>query len=475
MVGLVWLSALGIWLAVNQLGVPPQTTTTWIFYLVLGFSLLGYLTEQVAGGIVVVALIFLSVCWIVRRLEGWPLFRGLQLWLAWFVAISPLGTFLVAWIITPESEVVPPVTPVVNDFADSRDVVVVVFDAHGSYSGLREFFPSDSPNQERRMAAIGAQVHSEMKANYTLTHLSLASFFEMNYPLGEDAKVGPAEWSDLMGTIRGSNGLVEAFKGQGYRFVLVESGWAGFHCSPAVDECIGGPWPDEPTMLALHRTLLRPLVVNSSEATARGAINTLEWLANDLSAFVGNDQPELIVVHLMLPHPPLRINEVCELEMTPSLGGRTVSSPELSREELRERMAAYVEATECVGATLSDLIQDVGDRAVVVALGDHGPDSQAQLHLIPDAWGPNHVRERLGVLFVTNATCQLKGVNSLVNVGRWLLGCMSHEEVKYLEDRYFVAVGTDKASRADPLPIRDVTGMAVNSQDSQERVPEADG
>jgi hypothetical protein len=44
----------------------------------------------------------------------------------------------------------------------------------------------------------GVSVVPEVKANYTLTHLSLASFLEMDYPVDQRVRVGDADWADLL-------------------------------------------------------------------------------------------------------------------------------------------------------------------------------------------------------------------------------------------------------------------------------------
>lgn len=474
-VGIVWLIALGLWVAVVRIGASPQSTTAVVFWFILGSSLLGYLSDAAVARTITILLLLVVFCGLVYRLRKVPMFHWLQTWVVLFVGISPIGIALVAWLAASQSTIDSPPTVETVAFQDSRDVVLIVFDGHGSYQALDQFYNGDFERQMARVEATGAVVVPEMMSNYTLTHLSLSSVFDMGYPATGGRMIRDAEWADLMQNVGGSNNLVRAFRSQGYRLVAIESGWAGFHCSSDADVCVGGPWPDEGTMLALQRTLLRPLVSDMAEAAARGAEDSLHWLESDLDRWLENDERDLIVVHIMLPHPPLRLDGACDYRREPGLGGKTVGAPYFTAEEVATRKAAYVEATNCASLAMSRLAKSVGDRAIFIAFGDHGPDSQGQLHLLPEAWDQDHVAERMSVLFVTNADCSLEGVESLVNVGRWLLGCMSGAPVDYLDDEYFIAIGSRRSASAEPEPIRAITPLVTEMQATQGTIQNADG
>lgn len=474
-IGVVWLVAVGLWMIAMRLGAAGERATAVVFWFVLSASLLGLLSNDISGGSVTLVLLLVAFCVLVYRLAELPGFHFFHGWVVLFVAISPLASAALATATTGVSEVEELETVDIAGFEDTRDVVLVVFDAHGSAGVLDEFYSDASATVRRLMSASGTQIAPEMMSNYTLTHLSLSSVFDMGYPLTGTATVGEAEWADMMQNVRGDNNLVRAFKSQGYRLVVVESGWSGFHCSTEADVCVGGPWPDEVTMLAFGRTLFRPVTVGMLEATARGSHASLKWMESGLPDLVQNAERDLIMVHLTLPHPPLRYDRHCDLTMEPGLGGRTIGSPQFSEEEVAVRKEAYVDATVCASTVLSALAQSVGDEAVFVAIGDHGPDSLGQLFVRPQDWGSAEIRERLGVLFMTNAPCPIDDVHSLVNVGRWLLGCLASEQVEYLEDRFFVAVGSRLSINAPPEPIIEVTDTVQAKHDAQANARDADG
>lgn len=473
---IVWAFGLLLWLLGVRLGLPPNGATAVVFWFLLGGSLLGLLADGVAGGSLTLLLMLVVFCGLVLRVHSGQGFKWVQTWVVAFVAISPVSMAIVSTFSMPNSQISSPETLDSLEFEDTRDVVLVVFDAHASYPVVAEFFPGEPQPQAEMIDATGAVMVPEMLSNYTLTHLSLTSAFEMGYPVLDGATIGDTEWSDMMKAVRGTNNLVDAFRSQGYRLVMVESGWAGFHCTSAADVCIGGPWPDEPAMLALQRTLLGSVATNRlREASARGAVQSARWLEAGLPSILENSQPDLVLAHLMLPHPPLRLDGECAYVDGPGLEGHTIAAPGMTEDEIEFRKAAYRNATLCAAKVFSDLARVVGDRAILVAFGDHGSDSRAQLHRLPEDWTKDEVTERLGVLFATNSDCTLDGVSSLVNMGRWLLSCLSNETIPYLEDRHFVAIESRRSVTAGPEPTREVTDLLSNRQAAQGSTRHADG
>lgn len=473
---IVWVTAILIWVVGARLDLPTGGVTSVAFWFVLGGSLLGVLAEDVPGGNVALLLSLVAFCAFVSRFHSDPRFKWLQAWVVAFVAISPVTIASVSTLTMSDSQISAPEPVDTGAFDEARDVVLVVFDAHASYSVVAEFFPGDPQPQVEPIISAGALLVPDMLANYTLTHLSLTSAFDMGYPVLDGATIGEAEWADMMKAVRGENNLVDAFRLQGYRVVMVESGWSGFHCSSVADVCVGGPWPDEPTMLALQRTILgRVAYPRLREASARGVVQSSQWIEAELPSILENSLPDLVLIHLMLPHPPLRLDDACEFVDKPGLGGHTVAAPGMTVDEIELRKIAYRKATLCASKVLADLSAIVADRATFVAFGDHGSDSLAQLHRVPENWGAEEVTERLGVLFVTNSDCSLAGVRSLVNMGRWLLSCLGGEPIPLLEDRHFVTIEAQRSVDAGPEPTREVTEMLWGGRATQGSLREADG
>jgi hypothetical protein len=367
-----------------------------------------------------------------------------------FALLTPIGLAGKSMLSRPESQVQPAEAVAVGEFKETPDVLILVFDALGSSTVLERFYDYDSTYLDRfRTAGLG--VSDSMTANYNFTHLSLASFYRMDYPLLEGQSAGDAEWADLLRAIRGDNPLVDAFQSQGYRFLMVESSWSGSQCSRDVDICIRGVWPDTPTATAVRRSLFGALPIPKlSEAEAPANLNSIAWLESDLESYLSNDLPEIMFVHLFLPHAPLRLDSNCEYRSDGGLGHMAVVAPVHSASDAEIRKRLYVDQVRCAERVIREVAELVGDGAILIVFGDHGPDSQRQSYVAPEAWSDSDIEERFRVFFATNATeCGLLDVASLVNVGRALLSCLSGSPPTLADDRYFIA-------SLDRTPLREI-------------------
>jgi hypothetical protein len=154
----------------------------------------------------------------------------------------------------------------------------------------------------------------------------------------------------------------------------------------------------------------------------------------------------------------LRLGAECEYREDGGRGGLTLGAPNYDLEETAARKRLYLEQVECAIKLILELNQLVGDDAMLLAFGDHGPDSLGQLFVAPVDWSEAAIEERLSILFVTNdAECGLSSVNSLVNVGRQLLACLGSEEIVMVQDRQFLAVLSKRSLAAGAEPIVEVT------------------
>jgi hypothetical protein len=188
----------------------------------------------------------------------------------------------------------------------------------------------------------------------------------------------------------------------------------------------------------------------------------MSWLRTELGAYLRNESPELIFVHMMLPHPPLYLATDCDFRRDGGLSGLVVGIPDMedSAVELRKRL--YVDQVRCVATVLLDLAAQVDNRALLLAFGDHGPDSQGQLFMGTEDWTQTVIEERFGVFFATNESrCGLSSVRSLVNVGRRLLSCLGGLSAAPRPDRRFIEPGTLGSPGAPPGPLREISAPAV--------------
>jgi hypothetical protein len=278
-----------------------------------------------------------------------------------------------------------------------------------------------------------------MTSNYARTALSLPSFFQLGYVL-ENSVVGRSARRTMLDVLSGANNLVDVMRGNGYRTVYVESGWLGSRCAVSTDVCIRSPWPDETLYDIVHRSAFRGLSgFEAGMPFARGSVHALNWLDDDLGRYLGNQHPEFIYVHLLVPHPPMFLDSFCNLEANERVAGFAVGTPGLSESELRSRRNAYIEQVNCVNRHLRRAAQTTaGAGAIGLILGDHGPDQGGQMYSDGDEWNALQRRERFGILLaVLHEGCDYGDLVSLVNVSRRMIACLSDTGIPSLPDRYF--------------------------------------
>lgn len=457
---LIWsaillILGLAVWVLAVGLGRDAEGVTYSVFWALLAVGALGSVSDSVLGGEVSLTIGTLAFAVTVYQLRQVTTFQRLTLWIAAVVVLIPVGEVLSPRIGQPPSAVNVTDPIEVGTFARTPDVVILVFDGHGALAVLESLFGFDEARATQIYEQAGLSVVPGMNSNYPLTHYSLASLFEMDYPLAADAKVGFNEWTSLLDAVRGNNRLVDAFKAKGYSFVLVESGWSGLHCTGHVDECVRGGWRDEATARAINRSLFRSLQEAwLPNATTSGSIRTIDWLRNGLPSLLSNDRMDLVFAHLMIPHPPLYLDAHCEYRHDPVLGFRALGAPSFDSDLLEVRKRAYIEQVRCAQDVVLEIAAELTGDEVLIVLSDHGPDSGAQLFKAPEDWTRRDIEERFPVLFLTNTTeCEFTGIRSLVNVGRKLLGCLSGEEVQVVEDRFFIAVESKGRISDTTLPI----------------------
>ena len=222
--GIMWLIGLGVWLVIVRIGAEPIGVTYAMFWSLLAFGSVGSIADLVPGGsgtLVVATLLLAVAAYFLRR------FTPFELWTSWVVVMTvivPVGLAIASLMSRGESQVEAPTEVAFTTFDRKLDVVILVLDGFGSLETLERWYDVDPGPMMSAFEDHGVSVVREVKANYTLTDLSLASFFEMDYPVDQGVRVGDAERADLLRSINGENQLVEVFRSQGYRFVMIESG-----------------------------------------------------------------------------------------------------------------------------------------------------------------------------------------------------------------------------------------------------------
>jgi hypothetical protein len=322
------------------------------------------------------------------------------------------------------------------------DVLIVLADGYARDDVLRSEYGFDNSGFLEELSTQGFAVNPSMSANYTRTYASLGSVMALEYPV-PTGEVDDSTEARLRLLMQQSGSLVHSFKEAGYEITVAETAWFGSHCGPFVDHC----WREGTTRSsAYYLSLLTPLAPLVQGSVAHPFHATSWRQLRDLSAVFATaahrDTPQMMFVHLDLPHPPLNLDASCNQRYESWRHGLILTADSNS-EQSALRRAAFVEQTQCVNATLVQQLDQVlsafPDTAILL-FSDHGPDGQGQLWDTPDQITSEASAERLAVLSAARTRDRCIAFDtavSLVNAVRGFTGCVLGLDIASLPDRAY--------------------------------------
>lgn len=342
--------------------------------------------------------------------------------------------------------------------ASPPDIYVVVLDGMARSDVLKDLYEFDDSDFRRSLEIAGFSIASEATANYSITHMSLASMLDMRYPLEPGPVPTTADFDELARIMSGDNRFIETLRSAGYSYIHGEHHWWGTRCDPAkADLCLPTPGTNLTAFELLSTTpvgylLERPAGYPAATATL-GRLDQLEEWDRVIG---GLPHPHVVFLHFGLPHPPLYLDRNCSPIVDPLRRGTLLNGvPQLPDEVLAERRAAYVGQVECAHRVVDAVLAAAPPGAVVLFVSDHGPDSLGQLGMPPEEVDLEGQWERLSALVSVRlpTTCQdpVPSDISLVNLLPRVLNCVFDAELELVADRYFIAGAT-----GTPLPLVEV-------------------
>lgn len=422
-----------------KVGLDPLGSSYAVMIFTLAFTNMGPNLDRPLGRVTLLAFAFL-VSFISYRLRGMALFRIVITWGAFVLVAYPAVNWVSGLGDSSSQPNLSDLQPIHAEFVgEPRDMVIVVLDGYANGVVLRDLYHYDNSSFEDDLESNGFTVDGDTVANYGRTRFSIPSVVQLGYPIEEGPLTGGSV-AELLKVVGGRSVLAEWFQDNGYRHIYIESGWLGTRCEDVVDECVKSQWPDESLHDFTFRTLLWDLPgFETGRSFTRGALNAMEWLDADLPALLGDDQPDFIWVHLLLPHPPLFLDSDCEMHAQDGIKGFVIGRPEMSDRELEEAKAWYTGQVECVNGALSRVARLVAETdSMALMFGDHGPDSLSQLFVHGVDWSEEQRFERLSAFFAARVPgCDMKGIGSLVNGGRRLVSCLSDADYPDLATQTF--------------------------------------
>lgn len=459
--GSVWIVGGLVLAMLRRLGVSRTTSLLVVWVLIYVMMRGGSIPDSygyLLGGLVVAAGIGVGVFLVSRRPSSrLPLVVGI----ASALLVAEIGLALYSSAVSMGTDRTLPQSDAIElDLMRTPDILVVIADAYVGIAGQDRFYDVE-PDEHRVLVDHGFWLPDVAFSPYASTNAALPAIFDMDYPLEAGPGINSATNRDLYSRIGGDNRLVDALSDNGYEVTMIESGWSGSSCGIAVDICVPSAFLNESVFLALEKTWLgRPVLARWGYAFTAGARQTMAWLSLNAREIFSNANPDLILAHLEIPHPPFFLDADCDLRVEAERGGVTLLMAGVQDDVRRQY---YLEQAECVDHFLAGLMTDVGDDTIVVLAGDHGSDMHHQMGTHPSEWSDEAVLERMNVMFGFRGPegCRPGQPVLLSEVFSSVLSCLSDVDLPRLPPRMFLYAGVE--FDGEPSPVLEVPPEEVGS------------
>lgn len=446
---LVFLVALAVASTSVRLGVRRTTAVSVVFLGQVLFMIGGrfFRTFGPALGVAVVVALLVACSIILSRIDNDVLPRALTTGLA--IALISGPAFVTAGsLLGRDGDEVSrsTVEASVGGLRTTPDVFLLLLDGYPGRRAWALDFPDNAPVIFDSLSARGFDVPLSSWSPYWSTTLAFPALLDMGYP-ADVAPIDGVNVRELYEVISGENALVRVLDNNGYEVTYIGSGWSGFRCGSRVDRCQEAPLLDEFLAFVLRDTILgAPLANRVGHAFSSGAVGAMERLDSEVQRASEDPGPQVVVAHIVAPHPPPFITERCEVEVTPERIS-VAAGPWGVPMELWE--PPYLEQVACVDRFVAELADRIPADSITVVVSDHGTDRRGQSR--PEvSWSDESVIERLNILVAVRAgsDCSVGDPVVLPNVLRRVLSCLTEEPIHDLADRLFVG-NSEELAEAD--------------------------
>ena len=259
------------------------------------------------------------------------------------------------------------------------DIYYIILDGYARADVLRDRYKFDNQPFLAELERRGFAVNDRSNANYYWTFLSLASSLNYDYlqniaaPILADPEVkgGRGGFGPLTRHIQ-DNRASHYLRARGYRFVHLQSSWAGTIGNPFADEqveCAGGLFNDEYFRALTEMSWLQALGEIASTDLAECHKRRLQSLGDQAS----RAGPKFVFAHFLPPHHPYLFDREGRV-----LKQATISNQFNFQARLWEDKAAYLEQLRYVNASMLEVIDRIiagSERPPLIILqSDHGPN-----------------------------------------------------------------------------------------------------
>lgn len=308
------------------------------------------------------------------------------------------------------------------------DIFVIIPD---SYPGLPVLQTMETWEDDavRALAMEGFEVEPAW-ASYPSTFISIPSLLGMGYLIDPSEEPVQIARDDLRHIAGGEGAFYQFAESAGYHLTFVETPWFGSKCADRIDTCVRSPLLDEAGFRVVQDSMFGGLLLRSRGSVwAHGGLISLDWLRDHHEELTSNEVPDLVVLHVLLPHWPFVLDQNC--------GTRFPSE---------STDASFVDQVGCVDSYLTSFARNVSSDAVVVIASDHGVGDAADRP--PSQWTEEDIFRRTSSFYAMRAPDECRPIRPVVvpNILRGLVRCIANSDFPQLEPRLFLVGKHNRSS-----------------------------
>lgn len=312
-----------------------------------------------AGVDAVVFAVVLAVLWRLKAPSDRVL-DGLLVVAALFAALS-LPKLASSFSGPLEPEAVGPAAA--GDSPSRPDIYYIVLDGYARHDVLAEIYGQSNEPFLKELERRGFYIARESLANYTRTHLSLASSLNMRYVDDLPPNLTPDAGRELRQLLQYPR-AISTLQEHGYQYVHFDTIWWGTSDAPLADVRYGLGQASEFEAVYLQTTMpgrLLPLPAwQEDHLETLAALPTIARMA----------EPTIAFAHVLFPHPPFVLDEDGRL-----LGRDAELGGSWDNHDGYLRQLRFV--NRWLISTLDSIRQASSKEPIVVVQSDHGPWSTA--------------------------------------------------------------------------------------------------
>jgi hypothetical protein len=310
-------------------------------------------------------------------------------------------------------------------------VFLVILDGYSRLDVLSRVAALDNAPLEAALRDRGFVVLGKSVANYPVTYLSVSSLLATDYlAVPQERFTSRGYFYDV---IQGNNPWVASFRAMGYRYAHSGNVWGGSTCGGREDFCLNSLENVPTREIDLSIVQMTPLRLFLPDVVATTERGNLEFIANGLDELYLR-APFFFFGHTMPPHPPFERRADCS---------RKKRLPSL---EWWSYPQEYRDNTLCVNSQLTRFVDKVIARdpeAILVFASDHGSGFTQPFERPLDQWTDPMIAERfpsfVAIRVPQRCRPQLPDNLSNVNIGRFVVSCVSATPPDYRPDRFFTS------------------------------------